>query len=77
VTAVPGGPEAGTKLKVATVGTVNVAAPESPVLPVTVTVYVPPAVFATTKDAEAEPLAATEHTGLGEVEIRPKGVEPI
>ncbi len=72
-TPVPEGPEFGPKAKVTAGGTVNVAVPKSPVLPVTVTVYVPLATPATTKVPDIAP-PATVHTGL---EINPGGDEVI
>lgn len=71
-TPVPARPLVGLKLNVGVGGMVNVADPKSPVLPVTVTVYVPLATPATMKEPDIEP-AATEQ--VGPAEIRPGGVE--
>jgi hypothetical protein len=67
---VPVGPKGtGRRSNVDGGGTVNVANPESPKLPVTVTVYGPLETPATVKDPDIEP-PATWHTGL---EMRPPG----
>ena len=62
-TVVPTWPKTGLRINVATVGTVNDADAESPMVPVTVTVYGPLAPLATTNDPDIVPLT-TLHSGL-------------
>jgi hypothetical protein len=70
---VPGGPDIGESTNVDGGGTVNVALPKSPVLPVMVTVYGPLETPATVKDPDIAP-PTTLHNGF---EMRPDGVEEI
>ncbi len=71
-TPVPARPLVGLKPNVGAGGMVNVADPKSPVLPVTVTVYVPLATPATMKEPDIKPPAMAQ---VGPAETRPGGVE--
>mgnify|MGYP001139469043 CR=1 FL=1 len=62
-TTVPAGPEGGFSVKLGGAGTLNDAMPMSPVVPVTVTEYVPLASGATVNDPDTTP-PATVQTGL-------------
>jgi hypothetical protein len=73
VTTVPEGPTVGFKVKVAAPGTVNVALPMSPVVPVISTLYGPLVPDATMNDPDITP-PATVQSGL---EIRPSGDDKI
>lgn len=73
MTPVPGGPDVGDRTNVDGGGTVNVALPKSPRLPVTVTVYGPLETPATVNEPDITP-PTTLHNGF---EMRPDGVEEI
>ncbi len=72
LTGVPGGADVGANTSVGAARTVNVAEPKSPVMPVTVTVKVPLATPATTKEPDIEPPPMLH---VGPAEIRPGGTE--
>ena len=73
VTVVPEGPTVGSNVRLGARGTLKVALPVSPVVPVTCTVYGPLVPDATVNDPDIAP-PATVHNGL---EMRPLGVEEI